>query len=133
MDRIGRRPVIIFSRVATASSCFVYAFATDWIQIVAVEAFIGIALAAWLSGQSTYILDLAPQRLRATYLAMSMTAVGVSTFIGSYTTGALAQTYLARLGLRRNRHRSTCRRSSPIRFRSSFLYLLRDETQELER
>ena len=98
MDRIGRRPVIIFSRVATASSCFVYAFATDWLQIVAVEAFIGVALAAWLSGQSTYILDLAPQRLRATYLAMSMTAVGVSTFIGSYTTGALAQSYLAGLG-----------------------------------
>jgi MFS family permease len=98
MDKLGRRPVIIFSRVATASSCFVYAFATDWLQIVAVEAFIGIALAAWLSGQSTYILDLAPQRLRATYLAMSMTAVGVSTFIGSYTTGALAQTYLVGLG-----------------------------------
>ena len=98
MDRVGRRPVIAFSRVATASSCFVYAVASDWLQIVVVEAFIGVALAAWLSGQSTYIIDLAPQRLRATYLAASMTVVGVSTFLGSYTTGALAQVYLVGMG-----------------------------------
>jgi MFS family permease len=98
MDRVGRRPVIVFSRAALASSCLVYAFASDWTQIVAVEAFIGVALAAWFSGQSTYVIDLAPPRLRATYLAASMTAVGVSTFIGSSVTGAIAQPYIAAAG-----------------------------------
>lgn len=98
LDRVGRRPVIVFSRVAMVSSCLVYAFATSWLHIVAVEAFIGVALAAWSSGQSTYIIDLAPQKLRATYLAASMTAVGVSNFLGSYVMGTLSQGYIAATG-----------------------------------
>jgi MFS family permease len=44
------------------------------------------------------VIDLAPPRLRATYLAASMTAVGVSTFIGSSVTGAIAQPYIAAAG-----------------------------------
>jgi MFS family permease len=98
LDRLGRRPVLVFSRVAMASSCFVYAFATSWLHILAVEAFIGIALAAWSSGQSTYMIDLAPSKLRATYLAASMTAVGVSNFLGSYVMGSLSQGYIAATG-----------------------------------
>ncbi|MCX6650019.1 MAG: MFS transporter [Candidatus Bathyarchaeota archaeon] len=95
IDRVGRRPVIVFSRVGMAASTLVYAFATNWVQIVAIEAFVGIELAAWACGQSTFIIDIAPSRLRATYLAASMTAVGVSNFLGSYIMGTLSKGFIA--------------------------------------
>ena len=95
IDRLGRRPVIVFSRVAVCSSCFVYAFASSWVHIVLVEAFIGVALAAWSTGQATYVIDIAPSELRATYLAAGMTAVGISSFLGSYFGGVLFQIFLA--------------------------------------
>lgn len=95
IDRVGRRPVMVFSRVGMAASTLVYAFATDWWQIVAVEAFVGIELAAWACGQATYIIDIAPQRLRATYLAASMTAMGVSNFLGSYIMGTITKGFIA--------------------------------------
>ena len=95
IDRVGRRPVIVFSRVGMAASTVVYALATDWVQIVAIEAFVGMGLAAWACGQSTYIIDIAPQRLRATYLAASMTAVGVSSFLGSYIMGTVTKGFIA--------------------------------------
>ncbi len=95
IDKVGRRPVIVFSRVGMAASTVVYALATDWWQIVAVEAFVGIELAAWACGQSTYIIDIAPPKLRATYLAASMTAVGVSNFLGSYIMGFATKGFIA--------------------------------------
>jgi len=94
IDKVGRRPVIVFSRVGMAASTLVYAFATNWVQIVAVEAFVGIELAAWACGQSTFIIDIAPSKLRATYLAASMTAVGVSNFLGSYIMGTLSKGFI---------------------------------------
>jgi MFS family permease len=95
LDKVGRRPVIVFSRVVMAASCLVYALATSWLHIVAIEALVGVALAAWSSGQSTYMIDLAPPKLRATYLAASMTAVGVSNFLGSYVMGTITQGYIS--------------------------------------
>ena len=95
MDKVGRRPVIVFSRVGMAASTLVYALATDWVQIVAIEAFVGIELAAWACGQSTYIIDIAPNRLRATYLAASVTATGVSNFLGSYIMGLATKGFIA--------------------------------------
>ncbi len=95
IDRVGRRPVIVFSRVGMAASTVVYALATEWWHIVIVEAFVGIELAAWACGQSTYIIDIAPSRLRATYLAASMTATGVSNFLGSYLMGLATKGFIA--------------------------------------
>ena len=95
MDSIGRRPIIVFSRVGMALSTVVYAFATNWLHVVAVEAFVGVELAAWACGQSTYIIDIAPPRMRATYLAASMTSYGVATFLGSYVMGILTWGFIA--------------------------------------
>jgi MFS family permease len=95
IDRVGRRPVIIFSRVGMAASTVVYAIATSWLHIVAVEALVGVFLAAWTCGQSTYIIDIAPPRLRATYLAASTTSVGISNFLGSYIMGTISKGFIA--------------------------------------
>jgi len=86
--------ILAFSRMALASSCLIYPVATSWIHIAAVEAISGLAISSWLSAQSTYMIDIAPRKLRATYLASSMAAIGVATFIGSNLGGQLVQNVL---------------------------------------
>ena len=94
MDKTGRRQVLTLSRMVMASSCLIYPFATHWTHIALVEAISGLGIASWLSSQSTYIIDIAPQRLRATYLASSMAAIGIATFIGSNLGGQIVQNVL---------------------------------------
>jgi len=98
MDRIGRRPVLTFSRVVMAASPIGYALATSWLHILVIEALVGVALASWNSGQATYVLDIAPRGLRATYLAAGVAATGVSSFLGSTISGAVTQPYVAATG-----------------------------------
>lgn len=94
LDRVGRRQVLTLSRMIMAGSCLIYPFATHWTHIAFVEALSGLGIASWLSSQSTYIIDIAPQHLRATYLASSMAAIGVATFIGSNLGGQIVQNIL---------------------------------------
>jgi MFS family permease len=94
MDNVGRRQVLTLSRMVMASSCLIYPFATHWTHIALVEAISGLGIASWLSSQSTYIIDIAPVRLRATYLASSMAAIGIATFIGSNLGGQIVQNVL---------------------------------------
>ena len=83
MDRVGRRPVIVFSRTIMALAPISYALATNWLHIALAEIFLGLGMGAWMSSESTYAIDLAPGELRATYLAASATAFGISSFAGS--------------------------------------------------
>ena len=94
LDRLGRKKILAFSRMAMASSCLIYPVATSWVHIAAVEAISGLAISSWLSAQSTYMIDIAPRKLRATYLASSMASIGVATFIGSNIGGQLVQNVL---------------------------------------
>jgi MFS family permease len=89
MDRIGRRPIVVFSRVLMAVAPLAYALASQWWHIAIAELFLGIGMAAWQSSESTYIIDLAPGDLRATYLASSTAAFGLASFIGSNFGGAI--------------------------------------------
>jgi MFS family permease len=83
MDRTGRRPIIVFSRMIMALAPLSYALATSWLHIVVAEIFLGMGMGAWMSSESTYAIDLAPGELRATYLAASATAFGLASFAGS--------------------------------------------------
>ena len=60
-----------------------YALATNWFHIVIAEVFLGMGMGAWMGSESTYVIDLAPGQLRATYLAASATAFGLASFAGS--------------------------------------------------
>jgi len=93
MDRIGRRPIIVMSRLTMAIAPITYALATQWWHIALGEFFLGFGMAAWMSSESTYIIDLAPGELRATYLASSTAAFGVASFIGSNLGGYIIDTY----------------------------------------
>ncbi len=93
MDNIGRRPIVVFSRVMMAVAPVAYAIATQWWHIAIAELFLGVGMAAWQSSESTYIIDLAPGDLRATYLASSTAAFGVASFIGSNLGGTIVDTF----------------------------------------
>jgi DHA1 family multidrug resistance protein-like MFS transporter len=97
MDRIGRRPIIVMSRVSMAVAPVAYALATQWWHIALAELFLGLGMAAWMSSESTYVIDLAPGDLRATYLASSTTAFGVACFLGSNVSGRVIDAYLGGL------------------------------------
>ena len=83
MDKAGRRPVIVFSRIVMTLVPLSYALATSWLHIVVAEVFLGIGMGAWMSSEGTYVIDLAPGELRATYIAASATAFGLASFAGS--------------------------------------------------
>lgn len=98
MDTVGRRPVIVMSRMMMAIAPIAYAFATHWWHITIAELFLGVGMAAWMSSESTYVIDLAPGDLRATYLASSTTAFGIATFIGSNLGGYVVDNFLSSSG-----------------------------------
>ena len=97
MDRIGRRPIVVLSRVMMAVAPVAYALATEWWHIAVAELFLGLGMAAWQSSESTYVIDLAPGDLRATYLASSTAAFGFASFIGSNLGGIIIDTFFAGL------------------------------------
>ena len=97
MDRIGRRPIVVLSRVMMGVAPVAYALATEWWHIAVAELFLGLGMAAWQSSESTYVIDLAPGDLRATYLASSTAAFGFASFIGSNLGGIIIDTFFAGL------------------------------------
>jgi MFS family permease len=97
MDRIGRKPIIAMSRLTMAVAPVTYALATQWWHVAVGEFFLGFGMAAWMSSESTYIIDLAPRELRATYLASSTAAFGVASFIGSNISGYIIDTFFGGL------------------------------------
>jgi MFS family permease len=98
MDNVGRKPVIVMSRMIMAIAPIAYAFAGQWYHITIAELFLGVGMAAWMISESTYVIDLAPGDLRATYLASSMTAFGIATFIGSNLGGYVVDNFLSSSG-----------------------------------
>ncbi len=95
MDRIGRRPIVVLSRVMMGVAPVAYALATDWWHIAVAELFLGLGMAAWQSSESTYVIDLAPGDLRATYLASSTAAFGFASFIGSNLSGIIIDAFFS--------------------------------------
>ncbi len=95
LDRVGRKPIIVMSRMMMAVTPLAYAFAGKWYHLTIAELFLGVGLAAWMLSESTYIIDLAPGDLRATYLASSAMASGIATFVGSNLSGFVVDNFLS--------------------------------------
>ena len=127
MDRIGRRPVVIFSRVSMAVAPLVYAFATSWIHIVLADVILGVGMGAWMSSGPTYIIDMAPTELRATYLAANTAVFGVSTFFGNLAGGYITDNFLASGGGFQGIHTGLLL-SAAMRFLTGLLYVTIFET-----
>lgn len=98
MDKYGRRPIIIFSRLTTSLGLPFFLFSTSWIHILMGELVLGLAWGTWMSSDSTYLIDLAPREHRATYIATNMAVFGLSFFIGSLTGGYITNNFLSNNG-----------------------------------
>lgn len=93
MDDIGRRPVIIFSRVALALNPIAYILAQNWVHIVIANILSGLGIGSWISSRATYIIDIAPDKYRGTYLSFNTALFGVATFTGSLAGGFITENF----------------------------------------
>jgi MFS family permease len=89
LDRVGRRPVIIWSTVATAASVALYAVATEVWALVAVSAFFGLALGCLGIGPWTVLVDVIQPRFYGTAAGIQRTALDLGKVVGPVAVGAL--------------------------------------------
>jgi DHA1 family multidrug resistance protein-like MFS transporter len=131
MDRIGRRPVIVFSRVSMAVAPIFYVYATSWLHIAVANIILGLGMAAWMSSGPTYVIDLAPLDMRATYLAANTAVFGVAAFAGNLAGGYVTDNFLAVEGTMQGIHAGLLI-SAALRFLTGLLYLKIFETYSSE-
>ena len=90
-DRVGRRPILIFSLLGFAFSNFVYAYATDVIVMISARALEGAVSAGFFPAANALVSDLTTIKNRGT--AMGYLSMGnmVGFVIGPALGGFLAQ------------------------------------------
>ncbi|RJS92297.1 MFS transporter [Candidatus Bathyarchaeota archaeon] len=98
IDRFGRKPVLIISRLSFFLYPLVYGFATDWLQLLAINALLSVSNSAAMVSFSAYIMDSSPLGLRANYVASTNMIMGIATFLGSLTGGAFASQLSSSIG-----------------------------------
>ena len=94
MDRIGRRPIVVFSRMIMTVGPLIYIVSTNWTHVAVAEILLGLGMGSWLSSGPTYIIDLAPVQMRATYLAMNTAVFGLSSLMGNLLGGYITENFL---------------------------------------
>jgi MFS family permease len=127
MDKIGRRPIVVFSRMILTLGPIIYIVATNWTHIAAAEILLGLGMGAWMSSGPTYIIDLAPVEMRATYLAVNTAAFGLSSFIGNLLGGYITYNFLITGGILQGIN-SGLMISAILRFTTGLLFFFIHET-----
>lgn len=88
-DRIGRKPVLIASYLVFAVVSFGLIFTSSLHSVLPFFAAYGISFAMFDSVQRAYVVDFAPEHLRATALGTFYTAIGLVALPGGYIAGML--------------------------------------------
>ena len=102
-DRIGRKPLLIFSRVAMFIIPIVMIGAIlidNWLLLIISNVIGGTAVGANVVSQNAYILDLAPEDQMGTYSGLAQVGWGITTFIGSLSAGFIADVIEVAVGTR---------------------------------
>jgi MFS family permease len=92
-DRIGRKPLIIYGRMAMFTIPVIMIGAllmNNWLMLILSNIIGGSAIGAITVGQNAYILDLAPDDQMGAYSGLTQVGWGVTTFIGSLCAGFIA-------------------------------------------
>jgi len=84
------RRLALLNRLGLVAVPLVYSVATSPIHLYAMNIFAGVLVGLGNIVFTAYILEIAPQESRATYLGLYNTAVGLATFAGSLIGGAVA-------------------------------------------
>ena len=100
-DRIGRKPLIIFSRVAMLAIPLVMIWAilaNNWLLLLISNVIGGSAVGANVVAHNAYLLDISPRDQMGAYSGLNQMGWGVATFIGSLTAGFIAEEIEAAVG-----------------------------------
>lgn len=89
-DTKGRKPLMIICRIGLITVPMAYAISPDINTLIIVGVFWGLINALGSASMTAYLLDLAPQELRGSYVAVYNLVVGIVTFFGSLLGGYLA-------------------------------------------
>lgn len=92
-DRFGKKPIIMLGRIGIALVPFTYAYATESWHLIIAHIFWGIFMVAESITQA-YILDNAKPDAIGTSLASYGLILGISTFLGSLSSGYLVNEML---------------------------------------
>ncbi len=90
-DRVGRRPVLLWSVAATALAMGLLGFARSYPELVLVRLFQGLATANVAVAQA-YIADVTPPQERARSMGLIGMAFGLGFILGPFAGGILAHT-----------------------------------------
>lgn len=101
VDKIGRKTLIIVGRTGIFIVPLVYMIATDLCQLYIMNALLGIMMVFSEIAVFAYLLDITPQNLRSSYIAIYNAALAISTFLGSLSGGFLAE-FISQAFLRGN-------------------------------
>ena len=91
-DRVGRKPVLMASYLIFAIVSLGLIFTTSLHSVLPFFAIYGMSFAMFDSVQRAYVVDFAPEHLRATALDTFHAAVGLVALPGGYVAGMLWDT-----------------------------------------
>jgi MFS family permease len=103
-DRIGRKPLIVYGRMAMLAIPLVMigaVYFNNWLILMASNIIGGSAIGAITVGQNAYILDLAPEEQMGAYTGLAQVGWGIATFIGSLSAGFIANSIEMQVGTER--------------------------------
>lgn len=100
-DKIGRKPLIIFGRLAMFTIpvvMIVAVLANNWLYLLISNFIGGAGMGAVTVSMNAYILDLAPDDQMGAYTGLNQVGWGISTFIGSLSAGFIADAVETAIG-----------------------------------
>ncbi|NHJ40098.1 MAG: MFS transporter [Asgard group archaeon] len=100
-DRIGRKPVLIFSRIFMFSVSLLYIPAVlyqSWYWVIFTNSVSGMGNGIFIVVMNAYALDMSTEENLGSYSGLTQVSWGIATFIGSFIAGFIAQSISDRFG-----------------------------------
>ena len=98
-DRIGRKPLLLYSRLILPGIPLLYVFAPNMF-IIYIASFIGgISMAMGFNAAFAYMYDVSPPEERGAYIAVYNFVTGIAFFLGSLMGGYLGDYFSVLFGL----------------------------------
>ncbi|MGC8577055.1 MAG: MFS transporter [Thermoproteota archaeon] len=91
VDRVGRKTLIVVGRTGIFIVPLTYIVATDVSQLYVMNALLGVMMVFSEIAVFAYLLDITPQSLRSSYIAVYNATLAVATFLGSLSGGFIAE------------------------------------------
>ena len=101
IDRVGRKPVLMLGRASLFLFPLLYAFAKSWIHLLVINTLLSLSVSASTVSLKAYIMDSAPLGRRANYVAAVNLVSGLTTSLGSLTSGVFTSQLSISLGAER--------------------------------